>query len=418
MKDLKSKKIITAVLALLLCLAIAGLGITLHARNAERQAGQETADVQTGADGGGEQNPGQGTGEENTSEPSEILFFASDYQAESGWPEPSATLEGILSQVRASGKTPGNYIFCGDYTNDSKLHDYQLSPDESIEEIRSVVKSVYAEASEEDMIFVQGNHDRMTDMISGSGLHEFDNYLIYVLNTESDFPWKQGRDAAFRDKIIRAADEMKACFDQLTEKGETRPVIIAGHVPLHYTARTSSRHTTGDNLYSSYIFDVVNEAAKSLDIIYLTGHNHSKGWDCYLGGGSLFRTQGDTLLIPDAEAAFSNGRAMCTDDYTEEILNFTYMNAGYIGYYMNCGPEELNNGTLDQYEAADASLTGTVCEIYPDKMVMTRYAADGIHDLGSKGEGDPYKGGIDAELIDSSHYSTSVSSPQTIVRKQ
>ena len=362
----------------------------------------ETASVQTEETGQPETPP----------QPSDILFFASDYQTESGWDTPAENLTGILKAVKKDGMKPTNAVFCGDYTNDSRLHDYQLSPDGSIAEIRDIVAAECPDVPQDDIIFEQGNHDMMTDSLSASGLHEYDDYLVYVLNTEKDFPWKQGRSTEFRSRVINASVEMKKCFDGLIANGETRPVFIAGHVPLHFTARTSSRHDTGDNLYASYIFNTVNEAAGSLDIVYFFGHNHSKGWDCYLGGSSGFKAKGDKILIPEA-----GDNTYTTDAFTEETLNFTYLNAGYVGYYMNCGQEEKNSGTLDQYAAADETLTGVVCEILPDELILTRYSSDGKHALGWDGEADPYKGGVDKGLISESAYSSRTDSPQHIQRK-
>ena len=343
--------------------------------------------------------------------PPETLVFASDYQDMSGWDKPSETLTDILKRIKSEDIIPTNVIYCGDYTNDAKLHDYQLKPDDSIEEIRDIVAKECSAVSQDNMIFVQGNHDQLTEAISATGLHEYDNYLVYVLNTQYEFPWKQGRDPAFKDRVVSASEKMKDCFDDLIAHGETRPVIIAGHVPLHFTARTTSRHSTGDNMYASYIFDVVNEAGESLDIVYLFGHNHSKGWDCYLGGSSVFRETGEEMLVP-----YAGNNTTSTDDFTIEKLNFTYLNAGYTGYYMNCGPEELNNGTLGDYTAADETLTVTTCEIRPDELVITRFSAEGQHPLSWDGEGDPYKGGIDAGLIGSEFYSTRKDSPAHIQR--
>lgn len=367
--------------------------------------------VRSGGDGSAEQ-PAEPAAAEEPQGPSDVLFFFSDYQEEPGWPAPSENLAEILRSAGADGKTITNAICCGDYTNDRKLHDYQLSPDASVEEIRSVVAEECASVPQDDMLFVQGNHDRMSDTLNETGLYEYDGYLVYVLDTQYDFPWKQGRDTAFKEYVKSAAEDMKACFDGLIEKGETRPVFIAGHVPLQFTARTSSRHTTGDNMYASYIFDVVNEAGKTLDIVYLFGHDHSKGWDCYLGGACVFRQPGDGILIPDA-----GDNSVSTDSYTEETLSFTYMNAGYVGYYMNCGTEELDAGTAGDYHAADETLTGTVCEIMPDELVITRYSADGRHTLGAAGEADPYRGGVDEGLIDPTHYSREISGPAHIKRK-
>ena len=337
------------------------------------------------------------------------IFFASDYQPEEGFDAPKDTLAALLSSAISDGKTPDAVVMCGDYTNEHGLYDYQLSPDDSINEIKEVVREAAPEVKGSNMIFVQGNHDAMGDLISQSGLHEYDNYLIYVLNTEEDFPWSQGKTAGSYDKVSAAATDMKECFDKLIAEGETRPVFIAGHVPLHYSARTSSRHSTGDNLYSSLIFDVVNEAAGSLDIIYMHGHNHNKGWDCYMGGAAAYKAVGDEIIIP----VFHDGDKT-TDDFEEKTLNFTYLNAGYTGYYMNCAASDYDG---ESYKAADETLTATVCEVYKDRIEITRYDTEGRHVLGAAGEANPYKDGIDKDIIGQEYYSKETESPAVIKRK-
>ena len=344
--------------------------------------------------------------------PDAVIFAASDYQEDSHFEEPGDTLRGLIKAVRKDGKEPDAALFCGDYTNDAKLHDYQLSPEDSIDEIRKVVDEE-SSVGDEDTIFIQGNHDKLTESIAEDGLHEFDDYLIYVLNTEDDFPWKQGVTPGCLAKVTKSSEEMKECFDRLIRAGEKRPVIITGHVPLHYTARTSSRHTTGDNLYSSLIFDVVNSAAADLDIIYLFGHNHSKGWDCYLGGSSVYMAPGDTMLLP----VYDESR-VTTNEFTESTINFTYMNAGYTGYYMNCGPGEYSSDPDSQFRAADETLTCSVIEVYEDRIEITRYDKDGKHQLGAAGEADPYKGGIDDGLIGPEHYSKAVEGTAVIERTE
>lgn len=335
------------------------------------------------------------------------ILFASDYQAQRGFDEPRETLAKLLKSVSADGIEADAAVFCGDYTNDRVLHDYQLSPEDSIAEIRSTIRENAPYVRADKMLFVQGNHDKMTESISTTGLHEYKNYLVYVLNTEEDYPWKQGKVPGCYDKVKAASEEMQKCFAELIEKGESRPVFIAGHVPLHYTARTSSKHSTGDNLYSSLIFDAVNEAAESLDIIYMYGHNHSKGWDCYMGGASVFKPKGETLLLPVFKEDAAN-----TDTYEEKKLNFTYMNAGYTGYYINCDPAQ----DRAEFKAADEALTCTVCDIYNDRIEIRRYDEKGMHLLGADGEANPYKGGIDSGLIDGKYYSKKNDSPAVIKR--
>ena len=396
----KNSRRITLIAVLVIALLAAVFGvIKMHDAWTGTNADTSTKTVSGQTDTEKEENA-DGNEEDEKSEPLATVFFASDYQEEPGFDSPADTLKGLLRAAKKDGKVIDRIVICGDYTNDAVLHDYQLSPDDVIEEIKAIAAEEFPGIDDGDMIFVQGNHDKMTEQITESGLHDEGEYLVYVLNTEEDFPWKQGKKSGCLAKITAASEDMKECFDKLIQNGETRPVFIAGHVPLHFTARTSSRHSTGDNLYSSLIFDVVNEAANDLDIIYMFGHNHSKGWDCYMGGSSVFKTPGDTILIPEF-----NEYKVDTDTYTEETLRFTYMNAGYAGYYMNCAPAEYDENDPDSYAAADMALTGTVCEIYEDRVVITRYDRNGRHVLGHEGEGDPYKGGIDEGLIPAANYS-------------
>lgn len=344
--------------------------------------------------------------------PKASIILASDYQAEGGFNSPADTLSRVVSSAVSDGKKPDAAIICGDYSNDGNLHDYQLGADNTISEIKDIIREEAPLVSADNMIFVQGNHDALTDSISESGLHEYEDYLVYVLNTENDFPWRQGTVNGNMSKVKAASEAMGTCLKDLAAKGEKRPLIVAGHVPLHFTARTSYSHSTGDNLYGGMIFDVVNEAAKSLDITYIYGHNHSKGWDCYLGGSSVYRKPGDEILIPTYEEGESK-----SDKFRAESLNFTYMNAGYVGYYMNCSPSEYSSDADSPYRAADETLTCSVLDIYEDRIEITRYDEDGVHALGAEGAANPYKGGIDEDLIGKDHYSKKTDSPAVINRR-
>ena len=187
----------------------------------------------------------------------------------------------------------------------------------------------------EEVLFVQGNHDMMTDQIAPSGLYESENYLIYILNTEEDFPWKQGKTAGCLTKVRKSSTAMKECFD---DPSETLSNIL------------DAAETDGKT-----IDRVIMCGDYSMDIVYLFGHDHSKGWDCYLGGSSVYKAKGDSVLIPRFEEDKIN-----TDEYSQERLNFTYMNAGYSGYYINCSSEEYNVDERGFYDAADGALTGSV----------------------------------------------------------
>jgi hypothetical protein len=149
-------------------------------------------------------------------------------------------------------------------------------------------------------------------------------------------------------------------------------------------------------MHANLIFDVLNQAgSQGLNIIYLFGHNHSSGWDDYLGGSAVYLKKGDSINIAQGS----------TTKFQAETLNFTYMNAGYTGYYMNCGPGEYSSDPESRYRAADETLTCSVIEIYGDRIEIARYDENGQHDTGSSGEADPYNGGIDDGLIGPEYYS-------------
>ena len=267
-KNMKKKAKLTLVILLLIAVALASFGIFRIHKGREAGPGSQQTDLS--GDQADQTEQTEQNGEESGSPLAEdllaTLFFASDYQEEPGFDTPAVTLGKILDAAKADGKDIDKAVICRDFSNDRVLNNYQIKPDDGIAEVRDVIKSKCAKADAEDMIFVQGNHDMMSDQITPTGLYEFDDYLIFVLNTE-DFPWLQGKTSGCLAKVRESSAAMRECFEALIRSGETRPVFIAGHVPLHFTARTSSRHTTGDNLYSSLVFDAVNDAAQSLDII-------------------------------------------------------------------------------------------------------------------------------------------------------
>lgn len=300
----------------------------------------------------------------NASEtPIATLFFASDYQDESGDRlTPSTTLTSILNQAKSNGKIIDHAVFCGDFSIDGS--NYTTNVVANINEVKGIVDTQLGTGVLDT--YLQGNHDKWdSGLMSPTGAYEYDDYIIYVINTEGGNPWNQG--STNSESIVQAAaSDLQTYLNGRITAGDTRPIFIATHVPLHMTSRTSSLYGSGDNMYSSYLFNVINEAGRSLDIVFLYGHNHSHGWDSYIGGSSVYLKKGDTIYIPD-----STGASGTTNNFTNETLTFTYMNAGYLGY---------NTGTT-----ADSTLTGSVVEIYGDELVITRYDTSGIHNLGSAG---------------------------------
>lgn len=299
-------------------------------------------------------------------EPVATLFFASDYQEKSGYGNPKDNLSALMDAVNNFGKGENvdTAVFCGDFSSSGYNYDTNVSSYTS--DIKTLVNQKFSAST--DSVMLQGNHDIFNSDMKETGAHVYENYIIYVLNTQDANPWRQGY-AGAKSTVQTAANNLETYLNGLISSGDKRPVFIATHVPLHMSSRTSSLYNSGDNMYSSYLFNVINTAAESLDIVYLYGHNHSHGWDSYLGGSSVYRTKGDTLPVPDCNGVTTN----YTDKYTNETLKFTYMNAGYVGYYSeNTSP-------------ADDTLTCSVVEIYSDRMTVTRYDKDGAHKLGSQG---------------------------------
>ena len=161
-------------------------------------------------------------------------------------------------------------------------------------------------------------------------------------------------------------------MDQKVASGWNKPIFVVSHVPLNFSMRTHK----GQNARTAMpIVDVLNEAGNNgLNIIFLFGHNHSGGYDNYIGGGSVYLKKGDTMLVPDY------------DNYllpAEVTLNFTYMTAGYIGYYGSTSG------------GADGNLSMTMFRIQKDgSVIIGRYTADGLHELKAEGVKNEERGDI------------------------
>ena len=153
------------------------------------------------------------------------------------------------------------------------------------------------------------------------------------------------------------AKDVERCLDGMIAGGDHRPVIVLTHVPLHHTYRNSY----GDNMYAAYLFDVLNEKGKALDIVFAFGHNHSGGYDDYIGGAVNFMQPGDTIRIPMTDKTGEN----C---YTEQTLHFTYTNCGYVGFSDNAVSDTSTN-----------TLTMGVLQLTPDTLHFIKYSEQGVY---------------------------------------
>lgn len=283
-----------------------------------------------------------------------IVIAGSDYQ-QSGT-NPKSNTSSILTQIKKDYSTVDGFLFGGDYTQSP---DSSSATETGKEELDAVIGEFYPDMT--DRIYVQGNHDPdeviTNSILATSGAHDAENYGVYVIN-EKDYPC--GYNTSNLQSVTKAtAESLDSYLDSKVNEGYKKPVFVVSHLPLHYTSRTSSQ---GDGMYAKYIYDVLDEAgAKGLNIIFLFGHNHSNGYDAYLGNGSVYLAEGKTITVAN--------EGNC-DSYFTDTLTFTYMNYGYVGYIGG---------------SSDTTLTMTTFEITDDQVAVKRYDADGLHNLKAAG---------------------------------
>ncbi|MBR3439705.1 MAG: metallophosphoesterase [Clostridia bacterium] len=257
-----------------------------------------------------------------------------------------ATVLGIMK--KDGMPVPHSVLVGGDY---SKMQLDIAAP--GVVLIKNRFLSVYPDANPNSVVCIQGNHDNPSPAFAKTGLYDMGTYSLFCINEDS-FPWRQYLRS--EETVKKTASALESSLNNLKKQGDTRPVIVLTHVPLHHSTRSGG----GDNLYSSYIFNVLNNAAKDMDIIFLFGHNHSSTYDDYIGGAVNFMKAGDTIRIPDPEKRSE-------EVYKEETLNFTYTNCGYIGYSDNS-----NSGTSTN------KLTAMAIELCNDKINFIRYCESGL----------------------------------------
>ena len=274
-------------------------------------------------------------------------------------------MESILEAMKADGHTDvDGFLFAGDYSQAFTEDASKAGSDY----FKGVVSKHFPDLTEDRKVFIQGNHDpdplTLDGTLAASGAHDNEDYGVFVMN-EKDYMWYSEMDET---TIKTTAARLRSYLNAKCKAGYTKPIFVVTHLQLHYSMRTNIH---GDGMYANYLFDVLNEAgANGLNIFFLFGHNHSNGWDDYLGGSSIFLTKGDKILIAQGSQT----------EFREETLNFTYLNAGYVGYY-----SQVNTG-------AESDLTMTAFQITENAVTVSRYSASGVHDLKSVGVTNAYKG--------------------------
>ncbi|MBQ8399792.1 MAG: metallophosphoesterase [Clostridia bacterium] len=292
------------------------------------------------------------------------IIACSDFQPKSGPASGKKVVQKILKTLKEQSgvKKADGLLFCGDY-------DYDTYGDESSNKtgVNTVVSIFSSMIERENMVFVQGNHDALGGSLGMNKSGENDpasgKYGVFVINND-DYMWYNND----QQTIKTTAQNLTDYLNEKIEAGYDRPIFVLSHLPLHYSMRTK---IDGDGIYANSLFHAMNEAGKKgLNIFYLYGHDHSNGWDDYLGGAAVYLKKGDDIQIA------KNGNRSA---FTVETLAFTYMNAGFVGYYNN------ENG-------ADDALTMTLFQIKGNEVIVNRYDEQGAHNLKSAGVRNAFKG--------------------------
>lgn len=331
--------------------------------NADDSAGSDADPVETIADAAADQSAENGIAllADDGAAGVTTVIAGSDFQNPNGNDAGAQMVTSILAKMKDAGYTEADgFLFCGDY--DYSTVNNQTRTEAGITALKNAVTGTYSTLANDRMVLVEGNHDAAAASgLATSGAHDAAEYGVYVIN-EDDYMWNNSNEAT----IQNTANALKSYLDTKAAEGFDSPIFVLSHLPLHYSMRT---YYDGDGKYANYIFDVLNEAgAAGLNIIFLYGHDHSNGWDDYLGGAAVYLAKGDKINIAQGSKTTFN----------VETLNFTYMNAGFTGYYEN------KNG-------ADDTLTMTVFSITGDTVTVKRYSADGVHNLKSSGVTNSYK---------------------------
>lgn len=299
-----------------------------------------------------------------------VVIAGSDFQCSEGNEVGAVVLSSVfkgMKGVESGVSTIDGLLFCGDY--DIDLPSTAPDTEEGIEYVHKAVKENFGENYHSVMI--KGNHDIVGSKglaKSGANDHPNGKYGVFAIN-ESDYMWHNSN-----PELIRAtATNLEKYLDEKVKSQFTAPIFVISHLPLHFSIRTVN---DGDTAYAEYLYDALYSAAeKGLNIIFLYGHDHSNGWDDYLGGSAVYLQRGDTINIANIPDRKCSARP----------LNFTYMNAGFTGYY-----NKENNG-------ADATLTTSMFKIYSDRVEIARYDRFGYHSLKSEGVRNTYKNETDSD---------------------
>lgn len=293
------------------------------------------------------------------------VLAGSDFQMTTAdandWVTPAQNVKNILSKIPQ--KSFDGFLFCGDYSV-GNAEDMVAYTYDGYNALTAAIREADVTYSHEYCI--QGNHEPDTcfkanpsdaataeKFLTDTSYYETDHYGVYCLN------WKDYSSDASKEAVIAQAENIEKILNDKTV-GE-KPIFVISHTPLHHSSRSVRDK---DTQYAEYLVDTLNALGqKGLNIIFLYGHNHSSGYDFYMGGTTNFAAKGDTLYVTDPSDVSAEA--------IPHAINFTYMNAGYVGQIIHDG-------------RVDATNTMSVFEIVGDDVTIRRYSADGEYALQAK----------------------------------
>jgi len=285
-----------------------------------------------------------------------VLIAGSDFQA-STWDKNISNVNAILGGIQSTDgyELFDGMLFPGDFTP-SHGHDASTEGIGVLDEFSNgfvIGNKVYAEGNHDAPTVEKLNPYGNNDPVGGT-------YGVFVIH-EEDYGQFGGTSAN------DPAADLKAYFDEKIASGwdTKKPIFVMTHVPLHFNWRTVSDYGAGKNAQG--IVEALNYGGENgFNVIFLFGHNHSSDYDAYVGGSAIYLAKGDTMLIAKPENY---------KEYQEVELKFTYMNAGYVGYFADTGC------------GVDTTLTMTTFKIQADgSVIITRYDANGYHNLKAEGK--------------------------------
>lgn len=263
-----------------------------------------------------------------------VVLFGSDYQGDLRYKNTKELFETVKRYI-----VPNLFVVAGDYR--VTLDDDYYESEKGLFELVSLFNDYFKGVP---TITIQGNHDPAKTLgLPSKDYFETDKYIVYVIN-EDNYPYNEDENS---EKIVLStANKLDSYLKQLTGY---KPVFIVTHVPLHYSKRANGN----DNKYAYLLFNTINKYS-NLDIVFLFGHNHSDTYDDYIGGSINYIPKGGIIKI--------GGTAQ------EAKLNFTYLNAGYMGF---------SNNTISETSTNLLTLTGI--KIKTNELEIQKYCRDGLY---------------------------------------